>query len=216
MQYCRSIYLRKAKTSRLCCRDKVIEQERQLRQAAEERLQSHLTDLYNNPEVNRELRERLPRAGKSDPLDTSLTINDNSVEEGSVVDRMEKTQDTPKQRWDGWKKKIQTSKQMEGHRKLKKPAKKKKIEVFVSVFFSPFINFFLFLSFICLYQAKSKIKRIQFEMWTDIFCQGACLLYRSSKTFLIDLPSESGVTVRDSNTADHCPPCLVSDLVSKP
>eukprot|EP00105_Crassostrea_gigas_P001335 XP_011413448.1 PREDICTED: uncharacterized protein LOC105318192 isoform X3 [Crassostrea gigas] len=78
-------------------RDKVIEQERQLRQAAEERLQSHLTDLYNNPEVNRELRERLPRAGKSDPLDTSLTINDNSVEEGSVVDRMEKTQDTPKQ-----------------------------------------------------------------------------------------------------------------------
>lgn len=114
------------------------------------------------------------------------------------------------------KKKIQTSKQMEGHRKLKKPAKKKKIEVFVSVFFSPFINFFLFLSFICLYQAKSKIKRIQFEMWTDIFCQGACLLYRCSKTFLIDLPSESGVTVRDSNTADHCPPCLVSDLVSKP
>lgn len=127
MQYCRRIYLRKAKISRLCCRDKVIEQERQLRQAAEERLQSHLTDLYNNPEVNRELRERLPRAGKSDPLDTSLTINDNSVEEGSVVDRMEKTQDTPKQRWDGWRqKKIQTSKQMEGHRKLKKPAKKKK------------------------------------------------------------------------------------------
>lgn len=38
-----------------------------------------------------------------------------------------------------------------------------------------------------------------------VFCQGACLLYRSSKTFLIDLPSESGVTVRDSNTADHCP-----------
>lgn len=111
------------------------------------------------------------------------------------------------------KKKIQTSR----HRKLKKPQqRRKKIEVFVSVFFSPFINFFLFLSFICLYQAKSKIKRIQFEMWTDIFCQGACLLYRSSKTFLIDLPSESGVTVRDSNTADHCPPCLVSDLVSKP
>lgn len=87
------------------CRDKVIEQERQLRQAAEERLQSHLTDLYNNPEVNRELRERLPRASKSDPLDTSLTVNDNSVEEGSVVDRMEKTKDTPKQRWDGWRQK---------------------------------------------------------------------------------------------------------------
>lgn len=83
----------------LYCRDKVIEQERQLRQAAEERLQSHLTDLYNNPEVNRELRERLPRAGKSDPLDTSLTANDNSEEEGSVVDRMEKTKETPKQRW---------------------------------------------------------------------------------------------------------------------
>lgn len=113
--HCTSIYFRKAKIVGLYCRDKVIEQERQLRQAAEERLQSHLTDLYINPEVNRELRERLPRAGKSDPLDTSLTANDNSEEEGSVVDRMEKTKETPKQRWKT--KKIQTSKQMEGHRK---------------------------------------------------------------------------------------------------
>lgn len=114
------------------------------------------------------------------------------------------------------KKKYYRVNKWKGIENKKNQQRRKKIEVFVSVFFSPFINFFLFLSFICLYQAKSKIKRIQFEMWTDIFCQGACLLYRSSKTFLIDLPSESGVTVRDSNTADHCPPCLVSDLVSKP
>lgn len=114
------------------------------------------------------------------------------------------------------KKKYKQVNKWKGIENLKNQQRRKKIEVFVSVFFSPFINFFLFLSFICLYQAESKIKRIQFEMWTDIFCQGACLLYRSSKTFLIDLPSESGVTVRDSNTADHCPPCLVSDLVSKP
>lgn len=152
MQYCRSIYFRKAKISRLCCRDKVIEQERQLRQAAEERLQSHLTDLYNNPEVNRELRERLPRAGKSDPLDTSLTINDNSVEEGSVVDRMEKTQDTPKQRWDGWRqRKIQTSKQMEGHRKLKKPAKKKKNRsICLSFFLAHSLIFFILIFYLSL------------------------------------------------------------------
>lgn len=73
-------------------RDKVIEQERQLRQAAEDRLQTHLTDLYHNPEVNQELRERLPRASKSDPLHPEPTVNDSAdKEKADVVETMEKT-----------------------------------------------------------------------------------------------------------------------------
>lgn len=144
--HCTSIYFRKAKIVGLYCRDKVIEQERQLRQAAEERLQSHLTDLYNNPEVNRELRERLPRAGKSDPLDTSLTANDNSEEEGSVVDRMEKTKETPKQRW-----KTKKYKQVNKWKGIEKnPTKKHKSRRIYLTFLAHWFNFFIFIFYMSL------------------------------------------------------------------
>ena len=49
-------------------RDKEVETERKLRQEAEQRLDAHLKDMYRNPDVNQELRERLPRANKTDPL----------------------------------------------------------------------------------------------------------------------------------------------------
>ncbi|XP_061172527.1 uncharacterized protein LOC133181893 [Saccostrea echinata] len=75
-------------------RDKVIEQERELRLEAEGRLQAHLTDLYNNPEVNKELRERLPRANKADPLES---LSNDTVEEGVVIETMKKSSDTPVQ-----------------------------------------------------------------------------------------------------------------------
>ncbi|BFZ07619.1 hypothetical protein BsWGS_10658 [Bradybaena similaris] len=45
-------------------KDYIIEEERKLRQAAEQNLQKHLVDLYNNPEVISELQHRLPRARK--------------------------------------------------------------------------------------------------------------------------------------------------------
>jgi hypothetical protein len=74
----------------------VIEEERQLRQSAEERLQAHLIDLYNNTEVNQELRERLPRANKSDPLKSS---NHETLEEAVVVETMEKSPESLVQRY---------------------------------------------------------------------------------------------------------------------
>ncbi|CAL1527592.1 unnamed protein product [Lymnaea stagnalis] len=49
-------------------KDCIIDEERLLRKLAEDKLQNILVDLYNNPEVNSELRQRLPRANKSDPL----------------------------------------------------------------------------------------------------------------------------------------------------
>lgn len=79
-------------------RDRVIEEERQLRQSAEERLQSHLIDLYNNTEVNKELRERLPRANKSDPLESKLP-NHETVEKSVVIETMEKSPDATVQRY---------------------------------------------------------------------------------------------------------------------
>ena len=39
-----------------------------MRKAAEDRLDKFLVDLYANPDVNYELRERLPYANKIDPL----------------------------------------------------------------------------------------------------------------------------------------------------
>ncbi|CAG5132199.1 unnamed protein product, partial [Candidula unifasciata] len=45
-------------------KDFIIEEERKLRQVAEENLQKHLVDLYNNPDVISELQQRLPRARK--------------------------------------------------------------------------------------------------------------------------------------------------------
>ena len=49
-------------------REKEVETERKLREEAEKRLESHLQDMYQNPDVNQELRERLPRSNKTDPL----------------------------------------------------------------------------------------------------------------------------------------------------
>ncbi|XP_041350963.1 uncharacterized protein LOC121369947 [Gigantopelta aegis] len=46
--------------------EKCLEEERERRRRAEEHLQ--LVDLYHNPAINAELRERLPRASKVDPL----------------------------------------------------------------------------------------------------------------------------------------------------
>lgn len=45
-----------------------MESERNLRKLAEQKLQLCLQDMYANDDVNQELRERLPRAGKSDPF----------------------------------------------------------------------------------------------------------------------------------------------------
>ncbi|XP_076436455.1 uncharacterized protein LOC143275980 [Babylonia areolata] len=49
-------------------KEKTIEDERKRRKEAEKRLRQHLVDPYGSPEVNSELRNRLPRAGKADPL----------------------------------------------------------------------------------------------------------------------------------------------------
>ncbi|XP_005106241.1 uncharacterized protein LOC101850275 [Aplysia californica] len=49
-------------------KDEIIDEERKMRRDAEHRLQKYLVDLYNNPDVNGELRSRLPRAKKKDPL----------------------------------------------------------------------------------------------------------------------------------------------------
>ena len=46
----------------------MIETERALRIDVENRLQECLVDPYNNSEINDELRDRLPRAKKDNPL----------------------------------------------------------------------------------------------------------------------------------------------------
>lgn len=62
------------------CRDKNLEEEKELRKAAEDRLQRCLVDLYENKEINNELRERLPKANKTDRLDVK-----EDPEEGEVI-----------------------------------------------------------------------------------------------------------------------------------
>ncbi|XP_059148288.1 uncharacterized protein LOC131935720 isoform X2 [Physella acuta] len=62
-------------------KDSFIEEEKQLRIKAESRLEALLVDLYKNPQVNWELRQRLPRANKMDPMETkprtfSITTHD--------------------------------------------------------------------------------------------------------------------------------------------
>ncbi|GFO26067.1 hypothetical protein PoB_005257200 [Plakobranchus ocellatus] len=49
-------------------KDEMIEEEKILRKAAEDRLDKFLVDLYANPDVNSELRQRLPYANKKDPF----------------------------------------------------------------------------------------------------------------------------------------------------
>ena len=46
----------------------MIDEERKLRHEAENNLKKLLVDLYNNPDINKELRSRLPRAKDFDPL----------------------------------------------------------------------------------------------------------------------------------------------------
>ncbi|KAK0050742.1 mirror-image polydactyly 1 protein-like isoform X1 [Biomphalaria pfeifferi] len=58
----------------------IIDEEKMLRKAAEEKLQTILVDLYNNPEVNLELQNRLPKAKKHkihEFQNPSLTIASN-------------------------------------------------------------------------------------------------------------------------------------------
>ncbi|WAR20156.1 hypothetical protein MAR_001994, partial [Mya arenaria] len=49
-------------------REREVESERKLREAAEQQLETCYRDMYGSPTVNEELRERLPRANKSDPF----------------------------------------------------------------------------------------------------------------------------------------------------
>ncbi|XP_046371007.2 uncharacterized protein LOC124145331 [Haliotis rufescens] len=53
-------------------REKTIEEERSLRLAVEERLKGHLVDMYKSADVNSELRDRLPRANKTDILTSEM------------------------------------------------------------------------------------------------------------------------------------------------
>ncbi|XP_071161866.1 mirror-image polydactyly gene 1 protein-like isoform X1 [Mytilus edulis] len=78
-------------------RDVVVETERTLRIAAENRLQEHLVDPYKSPEVNHELRQRLPRSKKDDP---KLSRSDQDQEDdlienpGEIIEDMESQQVT--------------------------------------------------------------------------------------------------------------------------
>ncbi|CAH1792688.1 unnamed protein product, partial [Owenia fusiformis] len=56
-------------------KDFEISKEVALRKAAEQRLQNHLTDMYKSPEVNNELRDRLPRSRKTDPMRVSFEVS---------------------------------------------------------------------------------------------------------------------------------------------
>ncbi|GFS10019.1 mirror-image polydactyly 1-like [Elysia marginata] len=76
-------------------KDEVIEEERILRKAAEDRLDKVLVDLYENPEVNSELRQRLPYANKSDPMIKGMKTDmfgveefDHSTQRGMELDKL--------------------------------------------------------------------------------------------------------------------------------
>ena len=71
-----------------------------MRIAFENRLQEYLKDPYKSPEVNHELRQRLPRAKKDDPklIDSSGQIDSDQTEE--VIDVMETQQVTQTDRYD--------------------------------------------------------------------------------------------------------------------
>ncbi|XP_053405985.1 uncharacterized protein LOC123535213 isoform X2 [Mercenaria mercenaria] len=84
-------------------REKEVHTEKKLRQEAEDKLKACLQDMYSKKEVNQELRERLPRANKSDPFKT--TDNDisetdlSSIEEQIVVEEEDsKSSSKPKLR----------------------------------------------------------------------------------------------------------------------
>ncbi|KAK6189696.1 hypothetical protein SNE40_001696 [Patella caerulea] len=57
-------------------REKALEVEKTLRKNAEDKLKSQLVNMYQNAEVNTELRTRLPRANKSDPFDKNTENQD--------------------------------------------------------------------------------------------------------------------------------------------
>ncbi|KAK3597851.1 hypothetical protein CHS0354_029425 [Potamilus streckersoni] len=67
-------------------RDQIIETERSLRKTAEARLQAHLVNMYQSPEVNEELRKRLPRANKSDPF--KKQSEENEIESQSEIEEV--------------------------------------------------------------------------------------------------------------------------------
>lgn len=68
-----------------CYRDVVIDEERNLRKAAEETLQKYLVDLYNNPNVNSELRHRLPHAKKVDPVLQTMHAATDDTQDPTVL-----------------------------------------------------------------------------------------------------------------------------------
>ncbi|XP_046567168.1 uncharacterized protein LOC124275611 isoform X1 [Haliotis rubra] len=67
-------------------REKIIEEERSLRLAVEEKLKGQLVDMYRSSDVNSELRDRLPRANKTDIL----------------VSEMDPAREQPKQNGRAW------------------------------------------------------------------------------------------------------------------
>ncbi|XP_052769222.1 uncharacterized protein LOC128209289 isoform X2 [Mya arenaria] len=82
-------------------REREVESERKLREAAEQQLETCYRDMYGSPTVNEELRERLPRANKSDPFKREeLSETDlSSIEEQIVAtdeEGAETRQSTPK------------------------------------------------------------------------------------------------------------------------
>ncbi|RUS74055.1 hypothetical protein EGW08_018182 [Elysia chlorotica] len=66
-------------------KNEVIEEERILRKAAEDRLDNFLVDLYQNPDVNAELRHRLPYANKNDPKEKGQENETVEVEEVNTI-----------------------------------------------------------------------------------------------------------------------------------
>lgn len=72
-----------------------METEKKLRQEAEDKLKACLQDMYQNKDVNEELRERLPRANKSDPfkkVDNEVSETDlSSIEEQIVIEEEDKS-----------------------------------------------------------------------------------------------------------------------------
>ncbi|ESO85446.1 hypothetical protein LOTGIDRAFT_154940 [Lottia gigantea] len=61
-------------------RDKAVAFERKLKEKAEEKIKSKLVDMYQDDgHVNSELRNRLPRANKTDPLSSTHYHSDDDI-----------------------------------------------------------------------------------------------------------------------------------------
>ena len=69
-------------------RDDIIDEERKKRHDAE-KLNSVLVDLYNNPDVTKELNNRLPRAKNTQLLSTT-TCDDNAEDHSESMEKASK------------------------------------------------------------------------------------------------------------------------------